>query len=213
MVSYRLIRMFEDGLNSMYDRDKKIPMWLGGILLGLLLILLSNRGSGGLTNPVLIQRFVPRPADPSAPTAQPFQLPQVHLPSLPPAVRDSLTQLRDRFASGQGVPALTPVASGPRVKVEVTEVRRAGDHVQIKGSVANTSGAPLAIPPGAFTFRDSGGVSYSTGGSAAVTLAAGQSTTLDLGVPLPEGRGLTLILSIPPDPPLEQVLVVETRSS
>ena len=27
--------MFEDGLTSMYDRDKKIPMWLGGILLGL----------------------------------------------------------------------------------------------------------------------------------------------------------------------------------
>ena len=196
----------------MYDRDKKIPMWVGGILLGLVLILLSNRGSGGLTNPVLIGRFVPRPVDPSAPTAQPFQLPQVHLPSLPPAVQEALKNARDRFARGESVPALTPVASGPRVKVDVGEVRRAGDHVQIKGSVANVSDAPLTIPPGAFAFRDSAGVSYSTSGSAAVTLAAGQSTTLDLGVPLPDGRGLTLVLTIPPDPPLEQVLVVEAKS-
>jgi hypothetical protein len=70
---------------------------------------------------------------------------------------------------------------------------------------------PLTIPPGAFSFRDSAGVSYSTGGTAGVTLASGQSTTLDLGVPLPDGRGLTLILTIPPDPPLEQVLVVEAK--
>jgi hypothetical protein len=31
-------------------------------------------------------------------------------------------------------------------------------------------------------------------------------------VPLPDGRGLTLVLTIPPDPPLEQVLVVEAKS-
>jgi len=97
--------------------------------------------------------------------------------------------------------------------VEISEVRRVGDHVQIKGSVANLSDRALTIPPGAFSFRDSAGVSYSTGGSAGVTLAAGQSTTLDLGVPLPDGRGLTLILTIPPDPPLEQVLVVEAKTS
>jgi hypothetical protein len=195
----------------MYDRDKKIPMWMGGILLALVLILLSNRGSGGLTNPVLIGRFVPRPTDPGAPAAQSFQLPQVHLPSLPPAVQASLAKLRDRFAGGEGIPALTPVASGPRAKVNIDEVRRVGDHVQVKGSVANLSDSALTIPSGAFSFRDSAGVTYSTTGSAAATLAAGQATTLDLGVPLPDGRGLTLILSIPPDPPLEQMLVVEAR--
>jgi hypothetical protein len=197
----------------MYDRDKKIPMWMGGILLALVLILLSNRGSGGLTNPVLIGRFVPRPADPSVPTAQAFQLPQVHLPSMPPTVQDTLIKLRDRFAGGQAIPALTPVAAGPRVRVTVGEVRRVGDQVQIKGSVVNLSDVPLTIPSGAFAFRDSAGVSYSTGGSAAVTLATAQSTVLDLGVPLPNGRGLTLVLNIPPDPPLEQVLVVEAKTS
>src|SRR5262245_49056921 len=108
----------------MYNRDKKFPMWMGGILLALVLILISNRGSGGLTNPVLIGRFVPHPADPSVPTAQAFQLPQVHLPSLPPAVQDTVIKLRDRFAGGGAIPALTPVAAGPRVRVNVEEVRR-----------------------------------------------------------------------------------------
>jgi hypothetical protein len=189
----------------------KIPMWVGGIFLALLLILLSNRAGGGLGNPALIQRFTPRPTDPSAPTARPFELPQVHLPSLPPAVQDTFTKLRDRFARGEAVPALTPVASGPRAKVEIGEVRRESDHVQVRGSVTNIGDAPLTIPPGAFSFRDSAGVSYATSGSSPVTLAAGQSTTLDLGVPLPDGRGLTLILTVPPDPPLEQVLVVEAK--
>jgi hypothetical protein len=196
----------------MDNTRNKLPMWLGGIVLALVLIVLSNQSSGGLSNPTLVQRFVPRPTDPSVPTAAPFQLPQVSLPSLPPTIQDTLTNLRDRLASGEGVPALTPVASGPRAKVEITEVRRSGDHVQIQGSVTNASGEPLNIPPGAFSFRDSAGVSYSTSGSAGVTLAPGQSTSLDLGVPLPDGRGLTLILIIPPDPPLEQVLVVETKS-
>jgi len=154
--------MIKDGLISMYDRDKKFPMWMGGILLALVLILISNRSSGGLTNPVLIGRFVPRPADPSLPTAQAFQLPQVHLPSLPPAVQDTVIKLRDRLAGGGAIPALTPVAAGPRARVNVEEVRRISDHVQIKGSVANLSDSALTIPSGAFSFRDSAGVSYST---------------------------------------------------
>jgi hypothetical protein len=196
----------------MDDSRNKIPMWVGGILLALVLILISNRGSGGLSNPALSQRFAPRPTDANAPTAQPFQLPQVHLPSLPPALQDTLTKLRDRFASGEAVPALTPTASGPRAKVEIGEVRRSGDHVQVRGSVTNISDAPLTIPPGAFAFRDSSGVTYSTSGSGSATLQPNQSTTLDLGVPLPSERGLTLILTIPPDAPLEQVLVVETKT-
>jgi hypothetical protein len=203
--------MVEGSQKSMYNRDKQIPMWVGGILLALVLILLSNRGSGGLTNPVLIGRFVPRPTDPGAPTPAPFQLPQVHLPSMPPAVQDTLIKLRDRFAGGGPIPALTPIASGPRARVNIGEVRRVGDQVQIKGDVVNLSDSSLTIPSGAFSFRDSAGVSYSTGGSAAVTLASAQTIPLDLGVPLPDGRGLTLILSIPPDPPLEQVLVVEAK--
>jgi len=186
-------------------------MWLGGLLLALVLIVISNRAGGGINNPALMQRFAPRPTDPNAPTAQPYQLPRVSLPSLPPGVQRAVTSLRDRLAGGEAIPALTPVANGPRVRVEVGEVKRAGEHLQVRGKIANITDAPLAIPPGAFSFRDSRGVMYATTGSGGTTLQAGQSTSFDLGVPLPPDLGLTLILTLPPDQPLEQVLVVETK--
>jgi hypothetical protein len=190
----------------MRDDRPTFPIWIGGILLALILILISTRG-GGVNTPALTRRFAP---DPHAPTAQPFQLPQISLPGLPEGMRRTLTGLRDRFASGQAVPALTPVASGPRLRVEVREVKRSGQQVTISGAVTNISGAVLAIPLGAFAFRDSAGTTYAASG-AGTTLQPGQSTALDLAVPLPAGRGLTLVVTLPPDPPLEQVLVVETK--
>jgi hypothetical protein len=126
----------------MRDERTNLPMWLGGVLLALVLILISSRG-GGVNNAALSQRFAPQPTDPNAPTAAPFQLPQVHLPSLPPAVQQTIIQLRDRFSGGQAVPALTPIAAGPRVRVEIGEIRRSGDRVQVRGTVTNIGDAPL----------------------------------------------------------------------
>lgn len=194
----------------MRDERNTVPMWIGGLLLALVLIVISNRAGGGLNNPALSQHFAPRPTDPNAPTAQPFELPQVHLPSLPPSVQSVVTSLRDRLAGGEAVPALTPVASGPRARVEVSEIKRASERIQVRGTIANITSAPLAIPPGAFSFRDSRGVSYATEGSGGTTLQAGQSTSFDLGVPIAPKLGLTLIVSLPPDQPLEQTLAVET---
>jgi hypothetical protein len=195
----------------MYDNRSTLPMWLGGILLALVLILISTRG-GGIGNARLIQQFTPKPTDPGAPTPRPFELPQIHLPSVPPNLREVFTKLRDRLASGEAVPALTPVASGPRARVDVAEIQRSGDRVQIRGSVTNIAAQPLQIPPGAFSFRDSAGITYATGGSGGATLQPNQSTSFDLTVPLPAGRGLVLILVVPPDPALEQTLVVEAIS-
>jgi hypothetical protein len=195
----------------MRDNRNTLPMWLGGLLLALALIVISNRAGGGVNTPALIQRFAPRPTDPNAPTAQPYQLPQVSLPSLPPALQRAVTSLRDRLAGGEAIPALTPVANGPRVRVEVSEVKRVGERIQVRGKIANSTETSVAIPPGAFSFRDSRGVIYATVGSAGSTLQGGQSTSFDLGVPLPPNLGLSLILTLPPDQPLEQILVVETK--
>jgi len=190
----------------MLDNRRNLPAWVGGVLLALILILISTRG-GGINSAVLVRRFAP---DPNAPTAAPIQLPQIDLPSLPEGVRRSIAALRDRFAGGQAVPALTPVASGPRLRVEVREVKRSGAQVHVGGMVSNISAAPLELPIDAFTFRDSAGITYTSSGSGA-SLQPGQSTPLDLSVPLPEGRGLALVVSLPPDPPLQQILVVETK--
>lgn len=192
----------------MSSDEGKFPLWLAGVLIALLLIALG-RVLSGPGNPVLVQQFAPKPTDPNAPTVEPWQLPQVHLPSLPPAVQRRITDLRDRFGGGEAVPALTPVASGPRVRVEVTQVHRQGEQAQVSGTVTNISDQPLTIPANAFSFRDSDGTHYAIEGSSSTELQPQQSTDLTLSVPLPTGRGLTLVLDLPPDPPLEQVLMVE----
>jgi hypothetical protein len=196
----------------MGDNRNTLTMWLGGVLLALLLIVISTRAGGGFNNAALSQRFIPHPTDPNAPTSESFQLPQVNLPSLPPALQQQITSLRDRLIGGQAVPALTPVASGPRARVEVTQIKRSGDHVQISGNITNSTSAALTVPPGAFTFRDSRGITYATTTSGGTTLQANQSTSFDLGVPVDAAHGLTLILTLPPDPPLQQTLLVEPQS-
>jgi hypothetical protein len=190
----------------MRDDRPNLPAWVGGILLALVLILISTRG-GGVNSTVLIRRFAP---DPNAPTSAPLQLPKIDLSRLPEGVRQTVASLRDRFAGGEAVPALTPIANGPRLRVEVREVKRSGEQVRVSGAVSNISGAALELPIDAFVFRDSAGVTYAASGRG-TTLQPGQSTTLDLTVPLPEGRGLTLVVTLPPDPPTEQILVVETK--
>jgi hypothetical protein len=184
-----------------------MPAWIGGILLALALIVISTRG-GGVNSAVLQRKFAP---DPNAPTSAPLQLPRIDLGRLPEGVRQTVASLRDRFAGGEAVPALTPVASGQRLRVEVGEVKRSGEQVRVSGTVSNVGTAALELPIDAFVFRDSAGVTYAASGRG-TTLQPGQSTTLDLTVPLPEGRGLTLIVTVPPDPPIEQILVVETHS-
>src|SRR5262245_24382960 len=190
----------------MRNNRSMLPAWFGGILLGLLLILISTQG-GGVNSAALVRRFAP---DPNAPPPASFQLPQVNLPSLPEGMQRTLIGLRDRLAGGQAIPALTPVASGPRVRIEVREIKRSGEQVKVSGTVSNISNAPLEIGLSAFSFRDSAGVPYAASG-ASTTLRPGQSTALDLALPLPEHRGFTLVVTLPPDPPIEQVLVVETK--
>lgn len=192
----------------MRNDENRIPIWLGGIALALILIVISTRG--GVGNQALSQRFAPQPTDPNAPPPAPLDLPQIHLPSLPPDMQSTLTSIGQRIAGGQPVPALTPVASGPRIRVTISQIKRDGERVQVSGSVENLGDAPLAIPTTAFSFRDSAGVVYTTSGDSS-TLQPRQRIALNISVPLPAERGLTLVASLPPDPPLEQVLILETK--
>jgi len=67
------------------------------------------------------------------------------------------------------------------------------------------------VPAAALLFRDGTGQVYG-GGAGSATLAPGQSAAIDMTVPIPEGSGLTLILSLPPDPPLEMVLLANATA-
>ena len=79
----------------------------------------------------------------------------------------------------------------------------------MRGELKNIADQPLDVPATAFSFRDSAGIAYTLGGSGATTVQPGQTAPFDLSVPLPAERGLTLIVTLPPDPPIQQTLVVE----
>lgn len=194
------------------DDRHRIPFWILGVAVALVLILIGSRVGSGPINPALQQRFTPQTPGPGTPTAAPLALPRIELPSLPPELQRQVAELRRRLDGGEAVPALTPVAEGSQLRVEVRDLRREGEQLKVSGTVTNLGPEPLSVPPEAFSFRDSAGVTYNVAGSEGVELRPGQSTALDLTLPVPAGRGVVLILSLPPDPPQEQILAVETAS-
>jgi hypothetical protein len=189
----------------MFDgSNRQRPIWLWGVLLALLLIVLSARGRFPTDNPALQQHFASQPA-----AANPsLALPQLDLSSLPPEIQSVAQNVQRQLGMGQSVPALTPVAQNQRLRVEVSAVQLTADGVRISGTVTNISTTELQVPIQAFELRDSAGILYATSGNAQVRLAPGANTPLDLTIPMPAGRGLMLRLNFPPDPPIEQVLLV-----
>jgi hypothetical protein len=176
-----------------------------GVVLALALIAIGGMNNG-FGAPELTRRFAAQPPDP---LDLPLDLPRIEAPQAPPDLLRALDDLHKRLSGGQVVTALTPTAAGPRIEVRVSDLRRNGDQMIVRGSVRNPGNREVTIPPGAFTFRDSRGVRYATASSGGATLAPGAATDFEFTVPLPEGRGLTLIVDLPPDPPLEQVLLLE----
>jgi hypothetical protein len=194
----------------MQRSENGLPFVVVGVVVALVVILFTFQ-SRPPNNTILQRQFAPQPIDPSVPTLAPFELPQVSIPDVPPALRTTISDLTEQLANGKSIPALTPIATGARLQVTVRDLSQIGNTVSVRGSVRNTSTNRLTISPEAFLFRDSMGVSYATVGSNPATLEPGEQTSFDLSVPLPKGNGLTLIVSVPPDPPIEQILIVELR--
>lgn len=176
-----------------------------GVFIALVLIAFSNM-TGGFGAPELTRRFA---AQPPAPADFSFDLPRIDAPQAPPEIMQALDALHKRLSDGQVAAALTPTAMSPRIEVRVSDMRRSGDQLIVRGSVRNISNKEVIIPSGAFTFRDSRGVRYTTESSGSATLASGAATDFEFAIPLPEGRGLILVFDLPPDLPLEQTLLIE----
>jgi hypothetical protein len=194
----------------MQRSENGMPFVVVGVVVALVLIVVTFQSRP--PNEIILQRqFAPQPIDPSQPTLAPFELPQVSLPDVPPEVRMTLSELTQQLASGKSIPALTPTAAGQSLQVTIKDLSRSGDMLSVRGQVTNISKQQLTVAPEAFLFRDSTGISYATEGNNPATLEPGEQTSFDLSVPLPQGRGLTLILTVPPDPPIEQTLMVELR--
>ncbi|MEM8532461.1 MAG: hypothetical protein AAGF95_16580 [Chloroflexota bacterium] len=192
------------------NERKQVPFWLIGVLIALVLILIGNQIGSQPNNVELSRAFEPVPTDPNAPTVPSIEFPEVTLPELPPEVQQGVVGLRDRLAGGQSIPALTPVANSNQLQIDITQLRREGEQVHIQGQISNIASSSVNIPATAFSFQDSAGTTYGLNGNAITTLEPEQSTDIDLSVPLPPDLGLTLIVAVPPDPPIQQILIVET---
>lgn len=190
----------------MFERSRGIPIWLWGALLAVLLILLSTRGRFVPANDELSQIFAAQPTPASLVPG--FILPSLKLGNLPSELEQSARDLLVRLGAGAAGRPVEPRAETARLRIHIQELQPISGGIQVLGSVTNRSNSDLLVPISAFELRDSSGVSYIAGGGASVTLHPGDSTPLELSVPLPEGRGLLLVTNLPPDPPLEQRLIV-----
>lgn len=195
----------------MRDSDSVGPTLLIALVVAIVIIALgyvlpTNRGP---INPVLVRQFEAQPVDPNAPTPAPWQLPKLNLPELPPELSSRVSELYNQYVGGGSVPALTPVARSNQVRIEIESIRREQDQVRVIGKVSNQGNQPVDLSPGDFTFRDSQGTLYRIKGSGSVTLGVGQGTALDLSAPIPPDRGVSLILTLAPDPPIEMILLAQ----
>jgi hypothetical protein len=182
--------------------SRHLPIWAWGALVAIALIIISSGGRLAPGNPALSQHFAMQPAPAGVP------LPNLEIGGLPADLQEQARRLWQQIALGGSGAPIEPVAVTPRLRVEVRELIADGDNLKVIGSVTNTGAADVAVPISAFELRDSLGASYVAGGGASATLRPGESTPLELTVPLPPGRGLLLITRLPPDPPVEQKLLV-----
>jgi hypothetical protein len=183
-------------------RERGVPAWLYGVLAGLLLIIVV-RSCLGSPEGSLRGQLAPRPGDPAVAD---LPLPDVSLDALPQSVRNAQATALALLGNGEAVPALTPTAEGAGLRVRIDALRRTDTGVQVTGELVNTGSAPRSVPPEALLFRDSAGQLYAISGPSA-EVGPNAGVAIDMTVPVAADSGLTLIVDLPPDPPLQLVLL------
>ena len=110
-------------------------------------------------------------------------------------------------APASGASPVAEQESGP-LRVTITAITveddgQGGKQTRVQGSIANiSSDKPIDVPVSAFSFfadSDTGGTSYSPKGEEKATLKPGQSTTINLAVPVPGDKALRLSVVVSPD--------------
>lgn len=111
----------------------------------------------------------------------------------------------DALAPGES--SLATQESGP-LRVTITAITveddgQGGKQTRVQGSITNiSSDKTIEIPVSAFSFfadSDKGGTWYSPNGEEKATLKPGQSTTINLAVPVPGDKALRLSVVVSPD--------------
>lgn len=192
----------------MHDNSPPIPFWAIGILGAIALIGISILMQQSRV--VALADYFARQPTPALPLPA---LPQLDVQNLAPDAQGAARAIWQQIAAGNRSQPIDPVVSSQRVRVVIDGLEPTADGIRIKGTVTNLTNADLLVPISAFELRDSAGESYRSPSSTMANLPPGGSTPLELSVPLPEGRGLLLITHLPPDPPIEQRLLIDVRGA
>ncbi len=192
----------------MRDESAPIPFWAIGIIGAAILI-----GISIFAQPVRTEMLRDQFARQPTPVLPLPGLPQLELQNLAPDIQIAAQEWWRQLAAGNRGQAIDPVVNNQRLRVEVTALEPIAGGIRVKGTVTNLGSTDLLVPISAFELRDSSGESYRAPGTSSVVLPPGGATPLELSVPLPTGRGLLLITHVPPDPPLEQRLLIDVQGA
>ena len=168
-----------------YGKQTQGPSWIFAVVIfaALLVFVQLFRNNMPAARP-LEQQFAAKAPEPGAG--------QVELPALPSSVSDLARTAAARIDAGSTGQALTPVAEGGELRVEITGMRSAEGGLQVKGMATNIGQRPLPVSLAAFRFTDGTGTVYAPQNDASTTLAPGQRAPLDLTLPIQDPRQLTL---------------------
>lgn len=192
----------------MHDDTPSVPFWVIGLfgaafLIGLSIFLQQS-------NTVALSDQFARQPPPALPLPA---LPQLDLKDLAPEAQAAARTLWQQLTDGRRSQPIDPVARNSRVQVTIDALEPIAGGVKVRGTVTNLTNSDLMVPISAFELRDSAGERYRAPGTTIANLPPGGSTPLELSVPLPAGRGLLLITELPPDPPLEQRLLIDVQGT
>ena len=176
------------------------PAWIVAIaIFAVLLLLLQLFGGRGPSGRALEQQFAASP--PAAGAGK------LVLPPLPTGVAGLARTAAARIGGGEMAAALTPVAQGAELRIEITGLRRTADGLNIRGVATNIGERPLPVALAAFRFSDGTGTAYTADSAAATTLNPGQRAPLDLTLPARDVRNLVLDIELDGEAPLRMVLL------
>ncbi|MBA3945375.1 MAG: hypothetical protein H0X37_12515 [Herpetosiphonaceae bacterium] len=130
----------------------------------------------------------------------------INLPPLPPNIAGFARTALAHLAGGEQAAALTPVAQNSAIQVTIKGLAPSEQGLHISGQIKNISTAALPISLSAFHFTDEQGTQYAASGGSSTTVAPGQSVPLDMTLPIPQPRQLTLRVELS-QPPLTMVLI------
>ena len=183
-----------------YGKQAHGPSWLTAIIIfvGLLLALQLFRGQGPAGRR-LEEQFAARP--PAAGSGR------LVLPPLPSSVAGLARTAAARIGAGGSAVALTPVAQGANLRVDIARIKATAGGLRITGAATNIGAQPLPVSLAAFRFRDGSGTLYTPESDAGTTLEAGGRVPLDLVLPIKDPSQLILDVVLEGEPPLRMILL------